>query len=154
MTTVDERTGTARTWTTVAAACGLAGGTAWLLKQAAIALAATGDEPPESGFIAAFYLAGLALMLVGASGIAALLLRRSAPVVWIPVAVLSAPVVFFGVQAAVDAVVDALAGPGAHWWWESEGGIVLTALVFLGIGAVLLAGRRRTARQRSVAAGV
>jgi hypothetical protein len=59
------------------------------------------------------------------------------------VAVVSAPVIFFGVQTAMDAVVDALAGESAHWWWESEGGIVLTGLVFLGIGAVLLTGRRR-----------
>jgi hypothetical protein len=154
MTTVDERTGIARRWTTVAAACALAGGTAWLLKQGAIALAATGGEVPESGLIAILYLAGLGLMLVGASGIAALLLRRKPAVVWMTVAVVSAPVVFFGVQAAVDAVVDALVGESAHWWWESEGGIVLTALVFLGIGAALLAGRRRTAPQRSVPAGI
>jgi hypothetical protein len=143
MTTVDDRTGTARTWTTVAGWCALAGGTSWLLKQGAIALTAEGAEPPEHGLIAVFYLAGLALMLVGASGVAALLLRRSAPVVWIPVAVLSAPVIFFGVHFALDALVDALAADSAHWWWASEGGIVLTGLVFLGIGAVLLTGRRR-----------
>jgi hypothetical protein len=143
MTTVEERTGTARTWRTVAGWCALAGGTAWLLKQGAIALTAQGAEPPENGIIAGFYVAGLGLMLVGASGVAALLLRRSAPVIWMAVAVVSAPVIFFGVQTAMDAVVDALAGESAHWWWESEGGIVLTGLVFLGIGTVLLTGRRR-----------
>jgi len=154
MTTLEGRTGTARTWTTVTAACALAGGTAWLLKQGAIALSASGDEVPENGIIATLYLSGLALMLVGASGVAALLLRRSAPVVWMPIAVLSAPVLFFGVQAATDALVDALAGESAHWWWESEGGIVLTALVFVGIGAALLTGRRRTAPQRCGPAAV
>ena len=154
MTTPEGRTGAARIWMTVTGACALAGGTAWLLKQVAIALSATGGEPPENGAIATLYLSGLALMLVGASGVAALLLRRSNPVVWMPIAVLSAPVVFFGVQFSLDAVVDALVGESAHWWWASEGGIVLTALVFLGIGAALLAGRRRTAPQQSVPAGI
>jgi hypothetical protein len=154
MTTPEGRTGAARTWTTVAGVCALAGGTAWLLKQVAIALSATGGEPPEpNGIIETCYIAGVALMLVGASGVAALLLRRSAPVVWMPIAVLSAPVVFFGVHWALDAVVDALVAESAHWWWASEGGVVLTALVFLGVGAALLAGRRRTAPQRSVPAG-
>jgi hypothetical protein len=143
MTTLEARSGTARTWTTVSASCALAGGAAWLLKQAAIALSATGEEVPENGVIATFYLAGLVLMVVGASAVAALLLRRSAPVVWIPVAALSAPVLFFGVQSAADAAVDALAGPSSHWWWASEGGIVLTALVFLAIGVAVLAARRR-----------
>lgn len=155
MTTPEGRTGAVQIWMTVAGACALAGGTAWLLKQVAIVLSAMGGEPPEAnGAIATLYLSGLALMVVGASGVAALLLRRTTPLVWIPIAVLSAPVLFFGIQGALDAVVDALAGESAHWWWESEGGIVLTALVFLGIGAALLAGRRRTAPQRSMPAGV
>lgn len=155
MTTPEGRTGAARIWLTVTGACALAGGTAWLLKQVAIALSATGDEAPEAnGFIVTFYLSGLALMLVGASGVAPLLLRRSAPIVWMPIAVLTAPVVFFSVHLSLLAVVRALVGESAHWWWESEAGIVLTVLVFLGIGAALLAGRRRTAPQHSVPAGI
>lgn len=154
MTTPEGRTGAARIWLTVTGWCALAGGTAWLLKQVAIALSATGGEPPaDSGIIAAFYLAGVALMLVGAGGVAVLVLRRSAPVVWMPIAVLTAPVVFFGVHLSLMAVVRALVGESAHWWWYSEAGIVLTVLVFLGIGAALLAGRRRTAPQHSVSAG-
>ena len=153
MARFEEATGITRTWTTVAGVCALAGGAAWVVKQGVIALSATGSEPPENAVIGTFYILGLALMIIGASGIAVRLLRRTAPVVWMPVAVLSAPVVFFGVETAVDAAVDALAGPDAHWWWASEGGIVLTALVFLGIGATLLAGRRR-ASERSVPAAV
>ena len=154
MTTPEGRTGAARTWMTVTGACALAGGTAWLLKQVAIALSATGGAPPEpNGIIETCFVAGVALMLVGASGVAALLLRRSAPVVWMPIAVLSAPVLFFGVQWSLVAMVRALVGESAHWWWASDGGVVLTALVFLGLGAALLAGRRRIAPQHSVTAG-
>jgi hypothetical protein len=128
----------------VAGICAVAGGSLWLVKQVVIAVSATGAAPPENAAIAASYLAGLALMLVGAGGPAARVLRDSRAAVWVPAAVVSAPVIFFGVQAAADGLVDALAGPGAHWWWEGEGGIVLTALVFLALGAVLLAGRRRS----------
>ena len=78
------------------------------------------------------------------------MLGRSSSALWIPAAVLTAPVVFFGVQAGADALVDALAGPDAHWWWPSEGGVVLTALVFLAIGSVLAGGRGGT-REKSVA---
>ena len=134
--------GNAMRWARVAALCAVTGGALWLLKQAAIAALATGGEPPESVVIAACYLAGLVLMLVGASGPAACLLAGARPLVWVPVAVLSAPLIFFGVQFAVDGLVDAAAGPDAHWWWESEGGIVLTAVVFLALGAALLRGRR------------
>lgn len=155
MTTPEGRSGAARIWMTVTGACALAGGTAWLLKQVAIALSATGGEPPEpNGIIETSYVTGVALMLVGASGVAAVLLRRSAPIVWMPIAVVSAPVVFFGVHWSLVAVVRALVGESAHWWWASEGGVVLTALVFLGFGAALLAGRRRTAPQHSVPARI
>jgi hypothetical protein len=155
MTTPEGPTGATQIWMTVTGACALAGGTAWLLKQVAIALSATGGEPPEpNGIIETCYIAGVALMLVGASGVAALLLRRSAPIVWMPIAVLTAPVVFFSVHLSLMAAVRALVGESAHWWWESEAGIVLTVLVFLGIGAALLAGRRRTAPQHSVPAGI
>jgi hypothetical protein len=123
----------------------MTGGALWLVKQAAIAVLATGGEPPpDSGVIAACYLAGVALMLVGASGPAARLLAGTRTVVWIPVAVLSAPLLFFGAQSILDGLVDAAAGPGAHWWWESEGGIVLTALVFLALGGWLLRSGDRT----------
>ena len=135
-------------WTRVAAVCAMTGGALWLAKQAAIAVLATGGEPPpDSGVIAACYLAGLALMLVGGSGLAARLLAGTHPFVWVPVAVLSAPLLFFGVQAALDGLVDAAAGPGAHWWWESEGGIVLTGVAYLVLGGVLLADRQRSVRE-------
>ncbi len=144
---------TARSWATAAGICAVAGGALWLLKQVAVALLASGDgPPPEHAVIATFYLLGIPLMIVGASGIAARLLGTASPIVWIPVAVLSAPAIFFGVQAVLDAVVDAVAGPDAHWWWPSEGGIVLTALVFLGIGAALLRGRRSARRASETAA--
>jgi hypothetical protein len=138
-------------WTKVAAVCAMAGGAMWLVKQVVIAASASGGPPPENPVIAAAYLAGLALMLVGASGPAARLLAGARPFVWIPVAVLSAPVLFFGVQFAADGLFDAAAGPGAHWWWESEGAIVLTAVVFLAIGGVLLAEQRRGRNHRQAA---
>jgi hypothetical protein len=134
-------------WTKVAAVCAVAGGSMWLAKQAAIAAYATGGPPPENAVIATCYLAGLALMLVGASGPAARLLAGTRPFVWVPAALLSAPVLFFGVQLAADGVIDAAAGPEAHWWWESEGGILITAVVFLVIGGTLLRNGNRAPRR-------
>jgi len=144
MTTLRQTTQTTRTWTTVAGACALTGGALWLIKQAVIAVSADGAEPPENAFIGTIYLLAIPFMVVGASGVAVRLLGRSSPLVRGTAAAL-APLIFLGVQTAADALVDALAGADAHWWWPSEGGIVLTALVFLGIGASLLAGRRRSA---------
>ncbi len=123
-----------------------------MAKQAAIAASVGPDgAPPENTGIGVLYLLGVALMLVGATGVGAGLLRGRPPVVWVPVAIVLAPVVFFGVQTATDAIVDALAGADAHWWWAGEGGIVLTALVFAGAGAVVLA-RSRAARRLPVPA--
>jgi hypothetical protein len=133
-------------WTRLAGICAVTGGALWLVKQLVIAVSTSGAAPPENAAIAASYLAGLALMVVGASGPAAHLLRDAHPGIRVPVAVVSAPVIFFGLQTVADGLVDALAGPGAHWWWEGEGGIVLTALVFLALGAALLARGRRPAR--------
>ncbi len=122
-----------------------------LVAAVAATVAATGESPPESALIGVLYLTGIPLMIVGASGVAARLLGGTAPIVWIPVAALSAPVIFFGVQAALDAIVDALAGPDAHWWWTGEGGIVLTALVFLLAGAMALRAERRRRNSGSYA---
>jgi hypothetical protein len=146
---MDEFSGTRRTWTTVAAACAVAGGASWLIKQVPIAASSSGDGPPENVVIGVFYLLGLALMVVGATGLAARLLGGVGPAVWIPAALLSGPVLFFGVQAGADTVVDGLAAAEAHWWWAGEGGIVLTAVVFLAYGLVLL--RSRTARRTAAA---
>jgi hypothetical protein len=149
----EEDTMSATAWTRVAAGFALAGGLAWLAKQVAIAGAIGPDgAPPESGVIGTFYLLGVGLMLVGATGVGAWLLRGRPPLLWVPVAILLAPVVFFGVQAAADALVDALAGPDAHWWWTGEGGIVLTGLVFAGAGALVLTRSRRAARRLPVTA--
>ena len=139
--------GTRTTWTAVAAGCALAGGLAWLVKQAAIAVSVGPDgAASENTTIGVLYLLGVGLMLVGATGVGAWVLRGRPAILRVPAALLLAPVLFFCVQAAMDALVDGLAGPDAHWWWEGEGGIVLTALVFLAGGAAgLRAGRREVA---------
>jgi hypothetical protein len=142
------------TWTTVAAGCAIAGGLAWLAKQGAIAAAVGPDgAAPESTLIGVLYLLGLGLMVVGATGVGAVLLRGRPPWLRAGVAIVLGPVIFFGVQAALDTLVDALAPADAHWWWAGEGGIVLTALVFLVGGATALLHRRTVdgARDEAVA---
>ena len=123
----------------MAAGLSVAGGMAWLAKQAAIA-ATVGDDgaPPEHLVIAVLYVAGLGLMLGGATGVGAWLLRGRAGVLRVPVALALAPMIFFGIQAAADTLVDSLASDDAHWWWADEGGVVLTAAVFLLSGAMAL----------------
>jgi hypothetical protein len=124
------------TWRAVATGCAVAGGTAWLAKQGAIAASVGPDgAPPENPVIGVLYLLGVASMLVGATGVGLSLLRGRPALLRAGAAVVGAPLVFFGVQAGADALVDGLVGDGAHWWWSDEGGIVLTALVFLVGGA-------------------
>jgi hypothetical protein len=144
---------TRTTWVTVAAGCAVAGGGAWLLKQGAIAASVGPDgAAPENAVIGVLYLSGLVLMLAAATGVGAWLLRGRPAVVRVPVALLLAPVIFFGVQTAMDALVDGLAADDAHWWWAGEGGIVLTALLFAGVGALVFARSRRAVGRSAVPA--
>ncbi|HLM05041.1 MAG TPA: hypothetical protein VK402_07655 [Blastococcus sp.] len=137
---------TTSTWTRLAASAALAGGVAWLLKQVAIAATLRPDGQPSEGLlIGVLYLLGAALLVVGASGVVARLTPAWPIAVRVGLAVVLAPAIFWGVFTGADALVDALAGPDAGWWWPSEGAIVVTALLFAAAGATALVSARRPA---------
>jgi hypothetical protein len=136
------------TWTTVAAGCAIVGGLAWLAKQGVIAASVGPDgAPPEGTLIGVFFLLGLGLMVVGATGVGAALLRGRPTWLRAGAALVLAPLIFLGIQTVTDASVDALVPTDAHWWWAGEGGIVLTALVFLA-GGVWARRRARSSDDR------
>ena len=143
MRVTDART---RDWMRGAAVAAVAGGGCWVVKQGVIAatVPAGGGPPPESLLIAVFYLLGAALMAISGSGVVARLTVGWALPLRIAIAVVLAPMIFWGVFTLVDMVVDAIAGPDAGWWWPGEGAILLTGLLFATAGATALAAGRRT----------
>lgn len=139
--------GTTPTWTRTAATAAVAGGVVWLGKQGAIAATLEPDgSPSENLVIATLYLLGAALLVVGASGVVGLVTRSWLPALRIAAAVVLSPMIFWGVFTLADAVVDTVAGAGAHWWWASEGAIVVTAVLFGAVGGTVLAAGRRSPR--------
>ena len=143
MRTIDRTT---ETWMTVAGVAAAAGGLCWVAKQGVIAatVPASGGPPPESLPIGVLYLLGVALMVVGASGLVARVTVGWLTALRIVVAVVVSPMIFFGVSTLIDTIVDTIAGPDAGWWWPGEGAILLTGLLFATAGAVALrSGARR-----------
>jgi hypothetical protein len=143
MRTIDRMTDP---WTRLAAVAAVAGGAVWLAKQVAIGLTVlvTDDGTPESLPIAVLYLAGAALLAVAASGPVARMTASWSTALRVPVAVAVSPMIFWGSFTLVDALCDAVAGPNGNWWVRSEGAIVLTALIFLALGAHALVRQRRS----------
>ena len=90
-----------------------------------------------------FYLAGPVFMVLGASGLVARLTVGWTAALRVVAAVVVSPVIFWGTFTLADAVIDAIAGPDAGWWWPGEGAIAATGLLFAATGALhSCAGRR------------
>jgi hypothetical protein len=124
-------------WITIAAACGTAGGLAWLGKLAAITV-----QGFEGGVDLPLFFLGLALLLIAATGIGAHLSRgrrtglRTAAILLAPILALAG---FVGVQIVTEpltGLVPALDG---------EYGIVLAALLGITVGLRQLLRRRQPA---------
>ena len=142
MRTIDRTT---ETWLTVAGTAAVAGGLCWVAKQGVIAatVPASGGPPPESLPIGVFYLLGVGLMVVGASGVVARGTVGWMTALRIVVAVVVSPMIFLGISTLIDMIVDALAGANAGWWWTGEAAILLTGLLFATAGVAVLAASRR-----------
>lgn len=133
---------------TILATVLVAGGVAWLLKLVAIAvLVVTGSPDIESGAVAFFYLAGLGLLLIGSTALGLwLTINRQAPL-RIAAVVLS-PIVFWGSYQIMDVIADSIVGEQAPDYLQSETAVLVAALVWLTIGAVVLKSTRRTPTTR------
>ncbi len=126
----------------------VAGGVAWLLKLVAVAvLVLTGDEDIESAAVAFFYLTGLGLLFIGSTALG-LWLTMSRQVPLRIAAVVLSPIVFWVSYQIMDVIVDSIVGDQAPGLVESETAILLAALVWLAIGAMLLKSTSRTPTTR------
>jgi hypothetical protein len=116
-------------WITIAAACGVVGGVAWLGKLAVIAA-----QGAEGGLDLPLFFVGLALLLLAATGLGAHLSRgrptrvRAAAILLTPVAAVAA---FLGVQTVTESLTGLVPA------LDGEYGIVLAALL-----GIVLGGRR------------
>jgi hypothetical protein len=135
-------------WITILATVLVAGGVAWLLKLVAIAvLVVTGSPDIESGAVALFYLAGLGLLFIGSTTLGLwLTMNRQVPL-RIAAVVLS-PIVFWISFEILDGIADSIVGDQAPAYLQSETAVLVAAVVWLAIGAMVLKSTRRTPTTR------
>lgn len=136
-----RRSMTTTTSTLFRAATGLllVGSLAWLMKVAVIGVA----ESDEGAFVSILWLVGFFGMLLGAALLAAWI-TRSRHLVLRVLAAFGGLVVFFVSMDMLDTLAKAVTDGAGPSYLEEEWGILLAALVWLGVA--LLAG----ARQRSL----
>ena len=135
-------------WITILATVLVAGGLAWLLKLVAIAvLVMTGSRDIESGAVAFFYLTGLGLLFIGSTALGLwLTMSRQAPLR--VAAVVLSPIVFWISFQILDGIADSIVGEQAPDYLQSETAVLVAALVWLAIGAMVLKSTRRTPTAR------
>jgi hypothetical protein len=120
---------TTQRWITIGSATAIAGGMAFLVKLAV--LAAT--DGAESIAVATFYFLGNGLCALGSIGVALRLLQRRALPIRIGGAMV-APIAFAITFLWLDSVVVPLTREHVPAWAEVEGGVFLTALIWLAAG--------------------
>jgi hypothetical protein len=135
-------------WVVILATVLVAGGVAWLLKLTVIAvLVVTGAPDIESAAVAFFYLTGLGLLFIGSTALGLwLTMGRQAPL-RIAAVVLS-PIVFWVSFQILDGITDSIVGRQAPDYVQSETAVLLAALAWLAIGAMVLKTTRRTPTTR------
>jgi hypothetical protein len=114
-------------WIQISSALAAAGGAAWLVKFAVIGAT---DGGTGGGATAAFYLLGVALMLVGATWVGARATARLATPLFALGVVLS-PVVLFASYAALEGLAKGIVGDAGPAWLEEEIGIAATGAFWL-----------------------
>ena len=122
---------------------------AWLLKLVAIAVLVLTGAPwdVESAVVAFFYLTGLGFLFIGSTALG-LWLTMSRQVPLRIAAVVLSPIVFWVSYRIMDGIVDSIVGDQAPGLVERETAILLAALVWLAIGAMLLKSTSRTPTTR------
>ena len=139
---------TASRWTAILATALIAGGIAWLLKLTVIAvMVATGSPDIESGLVAFFYLTGFALLCIGSTTLGLWLTMGKAVPLRIAAVVLS-PLVFWFSFEILDIIADSIVGSQAPDYVQSETAVLLAALAWLALGAIVLKSTRRTRTPR------
>ena len=135
-------------WIVILATILVAGGVAWLLKLVAIAiLVVKGAQDIESAAVAFFYLTGLGLLFIGSTALGLrLTMNRQVPL-RIAAVVLS-PIVFWFSYEILDNIVDSIVGAQAPGYVQSETAVILAALVWTAIGAMLLKSTGQTPTSR------
>jgi hypothetical protein len=139
---------TASRWTAILATALIAGGVAWLLKLTVIAvMVATGSPDIESSLVAFFYLTGFALLCIGSTALG-LWLTMGKPVPLRIAAVVLSPIVFWFSFEILDIIADSIVGSQAPDYVQSETAVLLAALAWLALGAIVLKSTRRTRTTR------
>jgi hypothetical protein len=114
------------------------------LKLAVIAvMVATGSRDIESGLVAFFYLTGFALLFVGSTALGLWLTMGRPDPLRIAAVVLS-PIVFWFSFEILDIIADSIVGGQAPNYVQSETAVLLAALVWLAVGAMVRKSTRRT----------
>ena len=135
-------------WVVILATVLVAGGVAWLLKLTVIAvLVVTGAPDIESAAVAFFYLTGLGLLFIGSTALG-LWLTMSRPLPLRIAAVVLSPIVFWVSFQVLDGITDSIVGRQAPDYVQSETAVLLAALAWLAIGAMVLKTTRRTPTTR------
>lgn len=115
-------------WIKISAMLAAAGGAAWLAKFTVIV--ATAGETTDTGAAAAFYLLGVALMLVGATWVGARATARLAAPLF-ALGVLLSPVVLFASFTVLEALAKGVVADAGPAWLEDEAGIAATGAFWL-----------------------
>jgi len=131
---------TVRRWSTIAACLAISGGVAWLAKFAVIV--ATDGRVATTGAAAILMRVGLACLFAAGTGVALWMARRGRPAAR-AAAILLSPVGVFASLAAVGVLSARAAGGRGPAYLRDELGIAVAAVVWLAIGAALLARVRR-----------
>jgi hypothetical protein len=133
---------TVRRWSMIAACLSLLGGAAWLAKFAVIV--ATDGRVATTGAAAWFMRLGLVCLFAGGTGGPLWLARRGRGLVR-AAAVLLSPVAVAASLVAVGSLAARAVGTRGPAYLHDEIGIAAAALVWLAVGAGLLARVRRAA---------
>jgi len=110
-------------------------------------LVVTGAQDIESAAVAFFYLTGLGLLFIGSTALGLqLTMNRQVPL-RIAAMVLS-PIVFWVSYQILDGIADGIVGSEAPDYVQSETAVLLAALVWTAIGAMLLKSTSQTPTTR------
>lgn len=135
-------------WIVILTTALIAGGVAWLLKLEVIAvLVVTGSPDIESALVAFFYLTGFALLVIGSTALG-LWLTRNRPVPLRIAAMILSPILFWFSFELLDSIADSIVGEQAPDYVQSETAVLLAALGWLAIGAMVRKSTRRTPTTR------
>lgn len=132
-------------WTMIAAIALIVGAIAWLAKLVVIVITDGAEGGAGDTASSVLFLLGFVLLLSGSTAVGLWLTRGRGPVVRLAAA-LVAPVLFFVTMNLLDPLGEALVGDLGPSYVREEAGILLAAVLWLGLGILVADGIRRTRR--------